>query len=130
MSKVLTRIADALSDIAAELHVLNSDRSQWYREVLEVLTQAKEPEGSLRSRQPEAATGCRVCGNADTADGEECMLIPLTQQQWDAHQRHYFERALTREEEWPARRYADERMLLDFGGPPIGPAARFDEEGK
>lgn len=41
--------------VAGELRTFNSDRSQWYREVLEVLTQAKEPDGSLRSGQPEAA---------------------------------------------------------------------------
>lgn len=41
--------------VAGELRQSNSDRSQWYREVLEVLTQAKEPEGSVHSGQPEAA---------------------------------------------------------------------------
>jgi hypothetical protein len=39
----LTGIGRALLAIAGELRTLNSDRSQWYREVLEVLTAAKEP---------------------------------------------------------------------------------------
>lgn len=42
--------------IVDELRALNSDRSQWYREVLEVLTQAKDGDvSSLRSEQPAAA---------------------------------------------------------------------------
>lgn len=42
--------------VAGELKTFNSDRSQWYREVLEVLTQAKDGDvSSPRSEQPAAA---------------------------------------------------------------------------
>ena len=44
-----------LAAIADELRRSNEDRDRFYREVLGVLSAAKDPEGSLRSRQPAAA---------------------------------------------------------------------------
>lgn len=74
--------------ILDELRTLNSDRSQWYREVLEVLTQAKEPEGSLRSGQPEAASWCQVCEVSSIHDGS--AAVELTKEQWMRHLEAYY----------------------------------------
>ena len=53
----IATVAQALASLSVveELRRLNEGRDQWYREVLDLLSQAKDPEGSLRSKQPAAA---------------------------------------------------------------------------
>jgi hypothetical protein len=106
--------------ILAELRRHNDRGDAFTTELLGLLDRITEdpqpgPDGSLRSGQPAAASGCRVCGNTDTADGEECLFAALTTVQWRAHRQHYFEQALSHEFEPAAERYADDRMELDFG---------------
>lgn len=55
MKTLLKRIAIALENIHMQLRVLNSGRDAFYRELLDVLTAAKDLEGSLRSGQPATA---------------------------------------------------------------------------
>lgn len=54
MSKHDARIARALENVVMQLRRRNDMTEAFYREVLDVLTQANEP-GSLRSGQPAAA---------------------------------------------------------------------------
>lgn len=101
--------------VAGELRRLNEGRDQWYREVLEVLSTAKDPEGSLRSEQPAAAPGCRVCGNVNVDEGQVCLFDDLSRSEWLTHRQHFFEEALSFRSENGANKYADQRMRLDFG---------------
>lgn len=63
----IATVAQALASltIVEELRRLNEGRDQWYREVLEVLTQAKDPDVSLRSGQPAAAPDGQEGGEGD-----------------------------------------------------------------
>jgi len=110
----LTGIGRALLAIAGELRTFNSDRSQWYREVLEVLTQAKDPDGSLRSGQPAAAPVCPECGHAPVLGEDEST--PLTYEQWNHHLNSWFRwRRSEGDERAEAWRRALEEMETRFG---------------
>lgn len=87
----IATVAQAYASLAIvdELRRLNDGRDQFHREVLEVLAQAKDGDGSLRSEQPAAATCCRVCGKGTPGIEGECTGGPLTREQWRAHSEHY-----------------------------------------
>lgn len=74
-----------------------------------------DDEGSLRSEQPAAAPGCRVCGNLNIETGEECLFGDITRAEWLTHRQNFFETALSFRTEYGAGLYADQRMRLDFG---------------
>lgn len=117
--------AHALVDIAQSFRQFNSDRSQWYREVLEVLTQAKNPppskgfgyyaeDGSLRSGQPEAAISCCVCGKPDLV--AFCTAGDLTREQWLKHHEDLYLEARKRgSDKGRATHWADDWMDERFG---------------
>lgn len=55
MSKDLKRIVIALENTVMQLRRLSDRHDQWCREVVDLLADAKDSSGSLRSGQPEAA---------------------------------------------------------------------------
>lgn len=101
--------------VAGELRRLNEGRDQWYREVLDVLSQAKDPEGSLRSGQPAAAPGCLICGSQ--ASKFSCSKgATLTQAQWTAHRDEEINESVRHGADWTdAQRYADRETTERFG---------------
>lgn len=115
MQEVAVAHVHASLAIVDELRRLNSDRSQWYREVLEVLTAAKDVEGSLRSEQPAAAPGCLICGNR--ASKFSCPKgATLTQEQWTAHRDEEINESVRHGADWTdAQRYADRETTERFG---------------
>ncbi len=84
----LTGIGRALLAIAGELRSLNSGRDQFNRTVSDFLVTLtltlKNDEGSLRSEQPAAASGCPVCGRP-FSKGMCDNNAELTREQWLAH---------------------------------------------
>lgn len=101
--------------VAEELRRLNEGRDQWYREVLGVLTQARDLEGSpVGSEQPAAAPVCQVCGHAPDAEGDESAK--LTYEQWNQHLNSWFRwRRSEGDEKAEAWRRAFEEMETRFG---------------
>lgn len=90
LTALATGIGATLACIVEELRTLNSRQDQFYREVLEVLTQAKNGDGSpAGSEQPEAALRCEVCGKAGHVP--RCLIGPLTREQWKAHYASYYQ---------------------------------------
>lgn len=90
MSKVETRIAIALENLVMQLRRRNDQAEAFYREALNVLTQAKEP-GSLPSEQPAPAhpEHCLVC--ARPGAWPTCSSgSALTRTQWLAHHEEYY----------------------------------------
>lgn len=103
----------SLARIVDELHALNSRQDQFYREVLDVLTAAKDGDGSLRSGQPEAAPGCRVCGKLGVIDA--CGAAEdLNRRQWKLHfDAMFYERRAFGAAK--AAEHAEQQMHLWFG---------------
>lgn len=116
MKKLLKRIAIALDNLVMQARRRNDMAEAFYREALGVLTQAKNPSGSLRSEQPAAAPGCRVCGNPATPAGEVCVYGPLTQRQWLAHHEDFRATAKATWKNVKPGKYADQSML-QYGSP-------------
>jgi hypothetical protein len=134
-------IGYALLAIHVEIRRLNSDRSQWYREVLEVLTQAKDGDASLRSEQPAAAPDgqegdeprvCRACGKPGVlvvcTEGDG----PLTREQWlKHHDALYYESGEYGANKTNAACWADSQMEHRFGPcPEESAAAPSQQEGE
>lgn len=120
MSKAQTRIAAALENIYMQLRVLNEGRQAFHREVLDVLTAAKDPDGSLRSEQPAAATSCPVCGNEGYCFGCD-PGVELTRTQWLAHHEDaYRDSQEYGADKVAAAHYADRRTEDRFGPCPEG----------
>lgn len=90
MSKTQARIAVALENVVMQLRRRNDMTEAFYREALDVLSAAKDGDGSpVGSGQPEASLRCEVCGKAGHVS--RCLIGPLTREQWKAHYASYYQ---------------------------------------
>lgn len=116
LTALATGIGTTLACIVEELRTLNSRQDQFYREVLDVLSAAKNGDGSpVGSGQPEAAPGCLICGSQ--ASKFSCPQgATLTQAQWTAHRDEEINESVRHGADWTdAQRYADRETTARFG---------------
>lgn len=111
----IATVAQAYASLAVvkQLRRLNDGRDAFHREVLEVLTQAKDPDGSLRSGQPAAASGCRVRGRSEACDYPQ---EGLNREQWNRHHDSLYDESRSfNADDRSAMAYADREMTARFG---------------